>query len=96
MIAHLTESKPQCYRAVAIFEDGRECLIYLGLSNQKVREGYEAAYNEIFEADEKEQVSNIELQQWNGAPDAGKWMKKTSLRIPNGKKAAIPMLVKVA
>jgi hypothetical protein len=82
MATVLTESKPQCWRAIAIYEDGREALIYLGLSSQKIREGYVEAYFEVLDAEERAMVKTISLQRWNGAPDAGKWSQTTTLTIP--------------
>ena len=34
-----TESKPQGWRALAVFEDGSEFLIFLGRSTRQVRDG---------------------------------------------------------
>jgi hypothetical protein len=92
MTSYLTEAKPQCWRAVAIYEDGREALIYLGLSSQKIREGYIDAYFEVLDAEERAMVKTVSLQRWNGAPDAGKWSQTTTLNIP----ASAKKLVKVA
>jgi hypothetical protein len=92
MPSYLTEAKPQCWRAVAIFEDGREALIYLGLSSQKIREGYGQAYFEVLDDEERAMIKTISLQRWNGAPDAGKWSQTTTLTMPTTPKK----LVKVA
>jgi hypothetical protein len=90
MTQYLTEAKPQCYRAVALFEDGRECLLYLGMSGPAIRAGYHRAFNEVLSEEERSQVIGIDLQQWVGAPDAGRWTHRAKLMMPNRK------LVKVA
>lgn len=77
-----TESKPQGWRALAIFEDGRESLLFLGRSSSQVRSGYITAFSEVLDAEERAQVRSISLQRWNGAPDAGRWVQLTTLNIP--------------
>ena len=90
MSSYLTESKPQGWRAVAVFEDRREALLFLGRSSTQVRAGYANAFMDILDEEERSQVKSISLQRWNGAPDAGKWMQQTTLAIP------APKLVRVA
>jgi len=77
-----TESKAQGWRAVAVFQDGTEALVFVGRSSTQVREGYSEAFLEQFEEDERENTSSMNLQQWHGTPDAGKWMNKAVLRMP--------------
>jgi hypothetical protein len=79
----LTEAKPQCWRAVAIFEDGRECLLYLGMSSPQIRAGYVRAFYDILDEEEREQIRSIGLQRWQGAPDAGRWHQQTTLTVPS-------------
>lgn len=81
MLLDVVESKAQGWRAIAKFKDGSEALLYVGMSGTIVRAGYQAALKE-FDEDEIEQISDIRLEQWYGAPDAGKWMDKAKLRIP--------------
>ena len=78
----VTESMAQGWRAVAVFQDQTEALLFVGRSSTQVRGGYAEAYNEQLEADEREVVATIKLQQWQGAPDAGKWLDKAELRLP--------------
>ena len=53
-----TESKPQGWRAVAVFNDEREeCLLYLGRSSTQVRAGYVEAFLDIL--DEEERLAGI-------------------------------------
>jgi hypothetical protein len=78
-----TEAKPQGWRALAIFEDRSERLLYLGRSSTQVRAGFAEAFFEILDDDEREQVRSISLQRWHGAPDAGRWMHQTSLNMPS-------------
>src|SRR5947208_17024844 len=86
-----TESKPQGWRAVAMFDDERaEALLYLGRSSTQVRAGYVEAFTEVLDEEEREHVTAIELQRWHGAPDDGRWVLQTQLKLPTQK------LVKVA
>lgn len=78
-----TEAKAQGWRAVAVLEDGVEALLYVGRSSTQVRAGYAQALFESFETEEeREEITAIKLQQWQGAPDAGKWHDKAELRMP--------------
>jgi hypothetical protein len=82
MKVYQTEAKLQSWRALAIFEDGSECLIFLGRSTTQVRAGYAAAFTEILEPDERARVQSVAMQCWDGAPDEGHWVTKTTLNIP--------------
>jgi hypothetical protein len=91
MINYQTESKPQGWRAIAKFDDERvDALLYLGRSSTQVRAGYVEAYLEVFDEEEREHITAIELQHWHGAPDDGRWVVQTQLRLP------APKLVKLA
>lgn len=79
---YYTEAKPQCWRAVAILEDRSERLIYLGRSSTQVRGGFAQAFQELFDDDERDRVTSIALQRWNGAPDAGRWVQQANLSLP--------------
>jgi hypothetical protein len=81
-----TESKLQGWRAVAIAEDRTEHLIYLGRSSTQVRGGYQAAFFEVLDDQERASIKQISLQRWNGAPDEGRWMQQTTLSIPTAAK----------
>jgi hypothetical protein len=83
-----TESKPQGWRALAVFEDGSECLVYVGRSTTQVRGGYASAFLELLDEDERTRVRDISLQRWNGAPDAGFWSAHTTLAVPSARKMA--------
>jgi hypothetical protein len=87
-----TESKAQGWRAVAVFENGSEALVFVGRSSTHVRQEYVEAYMEALEEDEREQVSTIQLQQWSGAPDAGRWVHKSNLKLPT----PVPAKVRLA
>ncbi len=88
MKTFLTEAKPQCWRAVAIFADEREALLYLGSSSPQIRSGYLRAFNEVLDEEEREQIVSIQLQRWHGAPDAGRWHEQCELVIPGRKNLA--------
>jgi hypothetical protein len=78
-----TESKPQGWRAVAVFDDRGDRLLYLGRSSTQVRSGYGEAFLEVFDEEEREHVRSVSLQRWHGAPDAGRWMHQTNLTVPS-------------
>ena len=75
------------WRAVAILEGVGECLLYVGRSSTQVRAGYPEAYAELLDEEEKDLVTGIQLQQWQGAPDAGRWLHKNDLKVPTPLKA---------
>ncbi len=81
-----TESKAQGWRAVATLEGRGECLLYVGRSSTHVRGEYVESFNELLEEDEKSLVTGIQLQQWQGTPDAGRWLTKNELRVPTAAK----------
>ena len=82
------EAKPQCWRAVAVFDDRSERLIYLGRSSPQVRAGFVDAFMQLLDDEERERVTAIQLQRWNGAPDAGRWVVHGPLNIPATAKLA--------
>ena len=67
-----TESKAQGWRAVAVFDDRDDALIFVGRSSTQVRQEFTEAFLELYDDEEREHVTSIQLQQWNGAPDAGR------------------------
>jgi hypothetical protein len=77
-----TEAKPQGWRALAVFDDRHDRLIYLGRSSTQVRANFAAAYFEVLDDEEREHVRSISLQRWHGAPDAGRWIHQTNLTVP--------------
>ena len=83
-----TEAKPQGWRAVAIFDDRGERLIFLGRSSTQVRQGFVQAYFEVLDEEEREHVRAIALQRWHGTPDAGRWLHQTNLNVPQKAKLA--------
>jgi len=76
------ESKAQGWRAVAVFDDRADALIFVGRSSTQVRQEYAEAFLELFDEEEREHVTAIQLQQWSGAPDAGRWNHKSALKVP--------------
>ena len=77
-----TEAKPQGWRAVAVFDDRTDRLVYLGRSSKQVRDNFVTAYFEVLDDEERDHVRSISLQRWHGAPDAGRWMHQTNLTVP--------------
>ena len=78
-----TEAKAQGWRAVAVFDDGRhDALLFIGRSSTHVRANYVESFLEILDDEEREHVQTISLQRWHGAPDAGRWMHQTNLKVP--------------
>jgi hypothetical protein len=78
-----TESKPQGWRAVAVFEDRPDRLIYLGRSSTQVRAGVPSAFFDVLDEEERENIRGIRLERWHGAPDSGRWLQQTMLNIPS-------------
>jgi hypothetical protein len=83
-----TEAKAQGWRAVAVLDGEVEALLFVGRSSTQVRAGYAEAFHELLDDEVKERVTAIRLQQWQGAPDAGKWTEKAELRLPAPAKLA--------
>ncbi len=83
-----TEAKPQCWRAMAVFDDRGERLLFLGRSSTQVRAGFSQAFFEVLDDEERDHVRSISLQRWQGAPDAGRWMHQTNLTVPATAKVA--------
>jgi hypothetical protein len=83
-----TESKPQGWRAMAVFEDRSDRLIYLGRSSTQVRAGFTTAFFEVLDEEERDNVRSVRLERWHGAPDAGRWLQQTTLNIPTVAKVA--------
>ncbi|HLJ91592.1 MAG TPA: hypothetical protein VKU02_00230 [Gemmataceae bacterium] len=83
-----TESKPQGWRAMAVFDDREDRLLFVGRSSTQVRAGFATAFQEVLDEEEREHVGSISLQRWHGAPDAGRWVHQTNLTIPAGVKVA--------
>lgn len=77
-----TEAKPQGWRAVAVFDDRPDALLFLGRSSTQVRAGYTDAFLELLDEEERDHVQSISLQRWQGAPDAGRWVQQNSLKVP--------------
>ena len=77
-----TESKAQGWRAVAVFDDRGDALLVVGRSSTQIRQLYAEAFAEVLDDEEREHVTAVQLQQWSGAPDAGRWMLKTTLKVP--------------
>ena len=92
----VTESKAQGWRAVAVMDGVTEALLFVGRSSTQVRGGYGEAFHELLDGEERDRVSTIKLQQWQGAPDAGKWHDKAELRLPAPAKTAATTSVKMA
>jgi len=83
-----TEAKPQGWRAIAVFDDRPECLLYVGRSSTQVRSGFTEAYFDLLDDEERDHVRSISLQRWQGAPDSGRWLHQTNLTVPTRAKLA--------
>ena len=83
-----TEAKPQCWRAVVVFDDRPEMLLYLNRSSPQVRAGYRVAYMELLDEEERSHVASVSMQRWQGAPDQGRWLLHTNLAVPSTAKLA--------
>jgi hypothetical protein len=87
MIYH-NESKFQGWRALAVFEDGSTCLLYVGRSTAQIRAGYGAACAEFLDAEVHARVLRVALQCWQGAADQGRWVAKGELPLPKRQEVA--------
>jgi hypothetical protein len=83
-----TEAKPQSWRAVAVFEDRPDRLIFLGRSSTQVRAGMPTAFFDVLDEEERDNVRSVRLERWQGAADAGRWIQQTALNIPSLLKVA--------
>lgn len=81
-----TEAKAQGWRAVAVFDDRPDCLLYVGRSSTQVRGQFPNLFFELLDEEERTHVRQIALQRWQGAPDSGKWLTQTELSIPQKQK----------
>ena len=81
-----TEAKPQCWRAVAVFDDRPEMLLYLNRSSPQVRTGYRGAFMDLLDEEERGHVKAISMQRWQGAPDSGRWVHQADLPVPTKEK----------
>jgi hypothetical protein len=77
-----TEAKAQGWRALAVLDGETEALLFVGRSSTQVRAGYGEAFAELLDDEERDRVTAIRLEQWQGSPDAGKWLEKAQLRVP--------------
>ena len=77
-----TEAKPQGWRAIAVFDDRPECLLYVGRSSTQVRAGFTESFFDLLDDEERDHVRSISLQRWQGAPDSGRWIHQTNLTVP--------------
>ena len=93
MVFHQTEAKFQTWRALAVFEDGSECLLYVGRSTVQIRAGYADACREVLDEEELSRVRQIKLQCWQGAADKGRWVPMGTLAVPTHKAAMQPEAV---
>ena len=81
-----TEAKAQGWRAVAVFDDRPEQLLYLNRSSTQVRAGFSEPFFELLDDEEREHVKSVSLQRWQGTPDSGRWIHQSNLAIPSVEK----------
>ena len=84
-----TEAKPQGWRAVAVFDDRPDQLLYLHRSSPQVRAGLRQAFFDLLDEEERSHVKSVALQRWHGAPDAGRWVHQSTLAVPTVEKLAL-------
>jgi hypothetical protein len=78
-----TEAKAQGWRAMANFDDDRpQALLLIGRSSTQVRSGYIESFMDLLDDEERDHVESISLERWHGAPDAGRWLQQTTLKVP--------------
>jgi hypothetical protein len=77
-----TEAKPQGWRAIAVFDDRTDRLLYLGRSSKQVRDFFSQAFFDVLDDEERDHVRSISLQRWHGAADSGRWIHQSNLAVP--------------
>jgi hypothetical protein len=77
-----TEPKAQGWRALLVFRDNTEGLLFVGSSVLQVREGYRTSWFELLDDEERSRAKEIRLQKWQGTPDRGRWTTDSVLSIP--------------
>jgi hypothetical protein len=82
MLVYQTEAKPQGWRAVAVFDDRPDQLLYLNTSSSRVKAGVASVYFDLLDEDDRMHVRTLSLQRWHGAPDAGRWQHQNNIPIP--------------
>lgn len=80
---YLGEEKFQNWQAVAILKGGTEALLCLGRSSAQIRRDYVIACLDGLSSDDQQRTVEIELRQWQGTPDRGKWKAIDPLRHPH-------------
>lgn len=73
------------YRALAVSDDGKESLIYLGVNTAHVRDNYASPWHELFDPEAQQEVTKISLQKWFGSPNFGRWVDQDILTIPKSR-----------
>lgn len=89
MANYQTEAKPQCWRAVAVFDDRPDILLYLNRSSPQVRSGLRQAFFDVLDEEERAACKAIALQRWHGAPDSGRWQLQSNHPVPTKEKVAL-------
>jgi len=90
MLVYQTEAKPQGWRAVAVFDDRPEQLLYLNTSSSRVKAGVADVYFDLLNAEDRQHVRAISLQRWHGAPDAGRWQHQNNIPVPTVQEKLVP------
>ena len=82
----LFEAKLQRYKAVAVFKNGTEGHIVFGQHVQSVQDQYDEAFFSLYgkdsESDQTANVQEIQIQRWDGQPDAGRWVHVKTYPVP--------------
>lgn len=82
-MSQLVEPKAQRWRAVIIFRDGTEALLYIGSNHAEVKSNYTEPWFELYDHEQHSRAKEIRLQKWNGLPDRGSWVdQKENLPVP--------------
>jgi DNA polymerase/3'-5' exonuclease PolX len=72
----------QGWRALAIGKDGKEHLLFVGMSYEQVKKNYALAFSDFLTEEEQSNIQTIQMQRWAGIPDRGKWVSQDIARIP--------------
>lgn len=77
---------PSTWRAVAVFDDRPDQLVYMGESSGSVRVAIPHAFEEVLDDEERLHCIAISLQGWHGNLHLGKWYHHSDLTVPGKSK----------
>ena len=77
-----SEVRPRSWRAIAVFDDLEERLLFVGRSRREIQANYSHAFCEILDEEERGHVRSIFLQRWQSTSTSGRWFNQAELDLP--------------